>query len=143
MRIPRVLVIDDDPTIARLVKLTLRNKGYNVITAEDTHEGLKELFLETTDLLLLDYMLPEQNGLAFLKDIRAEPELSQLPVIMLTTTGMSEVVQAAKILGANDFITKPFNLNTLIERVSRLVPIPENESQPTEKVQPNSEDPSA
>jgi DNA-binding response OmpR family regulator len=143
MRIPRVLVIDDDPTIARIVKLTLRNKGYDVIIAEDTREGLKELFLETTDLLLLDYMLPEQNGLAFLKDIRAEPELAGLPVIMLTTTGMSEVVQAAKILGANDFITKPFDLNTLIERVSRLVPLPEIDHQSTEEVQPKASDSSA
>lgn len=127
MRIPRVLVIDDDPTIARIAKLTLKNQGYDVVIAEDTKSGLKELFQETTDLLLLDYMLPEQNGLAFLKDIRAEPELRHLPVIMLTTIGSSDVVQAAKLLGANDFITKPFTLETLVERVSRLVPIPEKE----------------
>jgi two-component system phosphate regulon response regulator PhoB len=125
MRKPRVLVIDDDPTIARIAKLTLRNIGYDVAIAEDTKTGLKELFNETTDLLLLDYMLPEQNGLAFLKDIRAVPELRFLPVIMLTTIGSPDVVQAAKILGVDDFITKPFTLNTLVERVTRLVPIPE------------------
>ena len=64
-------------------------------------------------------MLPEQNGLSFLKDIRAEPELPHIPVIMMTTTGVSEVVQAAIILGANDFITKPFTLETLMDRVTR------------------------
>ncbi len=127
MRTPRVLVIDDDPTIARIAKLTLKNQGYEVVIAEDTKNGLKELFKETTDLLLLDYMLPEQNGISFLKDIRSEPELCNLPVIMLTTIGSSDVVQAAKLLGANDFITKPFTLETLVERVSRLVPIHEDE----------------
>ncbi|NLF51567.1 MAG: response regulator [Leptolinea sp.] len=136
MRIPRVLVIDDDPTIARIAKLTLKNQGYDVVLAEDTKTGLKELFQETTDLVLLDYMLPEQNGLAFLKDIRAEPELRNLPVIMLTTIGSSDVVHAAKLLGANDFITKPFTLETLIERVSRLVPIPEDEPTDPEEEQP-------
>ncbi|NMB55894.1 MAG: response regulator [Leptolinea sp.] len=135
MRIPRILVIDDDPTIARIVRLTLHSKGYDVVVAEDTHQGLKDLFQETTDLILLDYMLPEQNGLAFLKDIRAEPELSHIPVIMLTTTGLSEVVQAARLLGANDFLTKPFDLNTLIERVSRLAPFPEAPEAPTEESQ--------
>jgi two-component system phosphate regulon response regulator PhoB len=127
MRAPRVLVIDDDPTIARIVRLTLQSKGYNVVVSETTHAGLKELFQEKTDLILLDYMLPEQNGLSFLKDLRAEPELRHIPVIMMTTTGLSDVVQAAKILGANDFIGKPFNLQTLLEKAIRLAPLPEEE----------------
>jgi DNA-binding response OmpR family regulator len=135
MRIPRVLVIDDDPTIARIVKLTLHNKGYDVVIADNTHSGLKELFQETTDLILLDYMLPEQNGLSFLKDMRAEPELAEIPVVMMTTTSVGEVVQAAILLGANDFMTKPFDLQTLIDKVSRFIPIP------TEV--PSTEEPSA
>jgi len=133
MRIPRVLVIDDDPTIARIAKLTLRSKGYDVVLAEETHSGLIELFREKTDLILLDYMLPEQNGLSFLKEIRADPELKDIPVIMITTTGLSEVVQAAVLLGANDFIAKPFNLRDLIDRVGRLAPIPEEEIISTEE----------
>jgi DNA-binding response OmpR family regulator len=132
MRIPRVLVIDDDPTIARIAKLTLRSKGYDVVLAEETHSGLIELFREKTDLILLDYMLPEQNGLSFLKQIRIDPELKDIPVIMITTTGLSEVVQAAVLLGANDFIAKPFNLKDLIERVDRLAPIPDEEIISTE-----------
>jgi two-component system phosphate regulon response regulator PhoB len=127
MRIPRVLVIDDDPTIARIAKLTLRSKGYDVVVTEETHSGLIELFREKTDLILLDYMLPEQNGLSFLKEIRADPELKDIPVIMITTTGLSEVVQASVLLGANDFIAKPFNLKDLIERVGRLAPMPDEE----------------
>ena len=125
MRIPRVLVIDDDPTIARIAKLTLRSRGYDVVVSEDTHSGLIELFREKTNLILLDYMLPEQNGLSFLKEIRSDPELAEIPVIMITTTGLSEVVQAAVILGASDFIAKPFNLQNLIDRVARLVPMPD------------------
>jgi two-component system phosphate regulon response regulator PhoB len=127
MRAPRVLVIDDDPTIARIVRLTLQSKGYSVVVTETTHAGLIELFQEKTDLIMLDYMLPEQNGLSFLKDLRAEPELRHIPVIMMTTTGVSDVVQAAKILGANDFIGKPFNLQTLLEKALRLAPLPEEE----------------
>jgi DNA-binding response OmpR family regulator len=128
MRIPRVLVIDDDPTIARIAKLTLRSKGYDVTVTEDTRAGLIELFRQKTDLILLDYMLPEQNGLSFLKEIRDDPDLAEIPVIMITTTGLSEVVQAAVILGANDFVAKPFNLQNLIDRVSRLAPMPEEEN---------------
>jgi DNA-binding response OmpR family regulator len=144
MRTPRVLVIDDDPTIARIVKLTLRSKGYDVVIADNTHSGLKELFQETTDIILLDYMLPDQNGLAFLKDMRAEPELAQIPVVMMTTTSVGEVVQAAIILGANDFMTKPFTLNTLIEKVSRFVPIPQEEpsTEDTSMEEPSPEKPS-
>jgi len=128
MRIPRVLVIDDDPTIARLVRLTLHSKGYDVVVAENTHDGLKELVQQTTDLIILDYMLPEQNGLSFLKDLRAEPELATIPVIMMTTASVGEVVQAAIILGANDFLTKPFDLKTLLERVEKFVPMPEEDN---------------
>lgn len=127
MRIPRVLVIDDDPTIARIVRLTLQSKGYSVVVTETTHAGLKELFQEKTDLIILDYMLPEQNGLAFLKDLRAEPELRYTPVIIMTSAGNNEVVQAAKILGANDFMGKPFNIQTLLEKTMRLAPMPEEE----------------
>jgi DNA-binding response OmpR family regulator len=127
MRIPRVLVIDDDPTIARIAKLTLRSKGYDVTVTEDTRAGLIELFRQKTDLILLDYMLPEQNGLSFLKEIRDDPDLAEIPVIMITTTGLSEVVQAAVLLGANDFVAKPFNLQNLIDRVARLAPMPEEE----------------
>jgi two-component system phosphate regulon response regulator PhoB len=128
MRIPRVLIIDDDPTIARIAKLTLRSKGYDVVVSEDTRSGLIELFREKTDLILLDYMLPEQNGLSFLKEIRIDPDLMDVPVIMITTTGLTEVVQAAVILGANDFIAKPFNLKDLIDRVSRLSPMPDEDN---------------
>lgn len=124
MRIPHVLVIDDDPTIARIVRLTLQSKGYAVVVAEDTRTGLKELFKEKIDLIILDYMLPDQNGLSFLKDLRAEPELAHIPVIMMTTTSVGEVVQAAIVLGANDFMTKPFDLKTLMDRVTRFVPLP-------------------
>jgi two-component system, OmpR family, phosphate regulon response regulator PhoB len=128
MRIPRVLIIDDDPTIARIAKLTLRSKGYDVVVSGDTRSGLIELFREKTDLILLDYMLPEQNGLSFLKEIRIDPDLMDVPVIMITTTGLTEVVQAAVILGANDFIAKPFNLKDLIDRVSRLSPMPDEDN---------------
>jgi two-component system, OmpR family, phosphate regulon response regulator PhoB len=135
MRIPRVLVIDDDPTIARIAKLTLRSKGYDVVVTEETHAGLIELFREKTDLILLDYMLPEQNGLSFLKEIRGDPDLSDIPVIMITTTGLSEVVQAAVLLGANDFVAKPFNLQNLIDRVGRLAPMPEEDDELDEEPQ--------
>jgi DNA-binding response OmpR family regulator len=128
MRIPHVLVIDDDPTIARIVRLTLQSKGYAVVVAEDTRTGLKELFKEKIDLIILDYMLPDQNGLSFLKDLRAEPELAHIPVIMMTTTSVGEVVQAAIVLGANDFMTKPFDLKTLMDRVTRFVPLPTEEA---------------
>jgi DNA-binding response OmpR family regulator len=128
MRIPRVLIIDDDPTIARIAKLTLRSKGYDVVVSGETRSGLIELFREKTDLILLDYMLPEQNGLSFLKEIRMDPDLMYVPVIMITTTGLTEVVQAAVILGANDFIAKPFNLKDLIDRVSRLSPMPDEDN---------------
>jgi two-component system, OmpR family, phosphate regulon response regulator PhoB len=128
MRKPRVLIIDDDPTIARIVRLTLQSKGYNAVVTETTHAGLKELFQEKTDLIFLDYMLPDQNGLSFLKDLRAEPELRKIPVIMMTTTGFTDVVQAAKILGANDFIGKPFNIETLLEKAMKLAPVLEKEN---------------
>ncbi|HEX7556921.1 MAG TPA: response regulator, partial [Leptolinea sp.] len=80
-----------------------------------------------------------QNGLSFLKDIRAEPELANIPVIMMTTAGQTDVVQAAILLGANDFITKPFDLKNLIERVTRLAPLPVAEPDVIEEVEEEEE----
>lgn len=122
MKKGHILVIDDDRVILRLVEATFLTKGYYVSTANNAQSGLMKALSETPDLILLDYMMPDRNGLELLKDLRAVPELSKLPVIMLTADGSSEVVSRAIQTGVNDYIVKPFNVKKLVERVKKWLP---------------------
>lgn len=122
MKKGHILVIDDDRVILRLVEVTFLTKGYCVSTANNAQSGLMKALSETPDLILLDYMMRDRNGLELLKDLRAVPELSKLPVIMLTADGSSEVVSRAIQTGVNDYIVKPFNVKKLVERVKKWLP---------------------
>ncbi|MCJ7626272.1 MAG: response regulator [Anaerolineaceae bacterium] len=117
-----ILVVDDDQIILRLVEATFLMKGYYVRTANNAKSGLVKALSETPDLILLDYMMPERNGLELLKDLRAVPELSDLPVIMLTADGSPEIVSRAIQTGVNDYIVKPINIPRLVERVQKWLP---------------------
>jgi DNA-binding response OmpR family regulator len=117
-----ILVVDDDRVILRLIEATFVIKGYYVSTANNAQSGLVKALSETPDLILLDYMMPDRNGLELLKDHRAILELSKLPVIMLTADGSPEVVNKAIQTGVDEYIVKLFDVTKLVERVKKLLP---------------------
>jgi phosphoserine phosphatase RsbU/P len=113
-----LLVVDDDPDILRVVRFYLSKHRYHIETADNGQQALALLKRNPTiELILSDVMMPEMNGLELLKSIRADPELSDIPVILISAEGETSKKVAGLNLGADDFITKPFNFDELTARV--------------------------
>lgn len=110
-----ILIIEDDPTILRVVKDNCANKGHRVLTAKDGETGLDMALNARPDLILLDIMLPKINGYEICRAIRAEK--LETPILMLTAKGQEEDIVRGLELGADDYITKPFSIRELMARV--------------------------
>jgi two-component system, chemotaxis family, chemotaxis protein CheY len=118
----KVLAVDDFPTMRRIVKTLLRQLGYtNVVEAEDGQVALTKLQQEKFDLVLLDWNMPQMTGLELLKAIRADDNLRNTPVVMITAEGRKEDVLEAVKAGANNFIVKPFTAETLEEKLNKVL----------------------
>ena len=113
-----VLIVEDDRNIAELLQLYLEKEGYAVITAEDGGKGLEKFRTIKPDLVLLDVMMPVMDGWAVCKAIRAE---SQVPIIMLTAKGETDDKVAGLKQGADDYITKPFEMKEVLARIEAVL----------------------
>lgn len=109
-----ILVIEDDSNIRELLRLYLEQEGYAIETAQDGMEGLRAFKRIHPDLVLLDLMMPVMDGTQVMKELRA---ISKVPVIMLTAKGETFDKVAGLELGADDYVTKPFEMRELIARV--------------------------
>jgi DNA-binding response OmpR family regulator len=116
----KILVVEDERDILNLVKLYLEKEGYRVITAVTGVEALQHMKTEHVDLVLLDLMLAEMDGLEVCKRIRADPDTSSLPIIMLTAKAEESDTVIGLELGADDYVTKPFSPKALVARVKAL-----------------------
>ena len=113
-----VLIVEDDRNIAELLQLYLEKEGYAVITAEDGGKGLEKFRTIKPDLVLLDVMMPVMDGWAVCKAIRAE---SQVPIIMLTAKGETDDKVSGLKSGADDYITKPFEMKEVLARIEAVL----------------------
>ncbi len=118
---PKVLVVDDDPSIQRLVSLTFEMEGWQVAIAEDGVAGLKAAKDVAPDAILLDVMMPKMDGLAVAAELKADPATSSIPVILLSAKAQAADLGAGMATGADEYITKPFDPLELLERVAALV----------------------
>lgn len=117
----RILVVDDEPDAIELIRFNLKASGYDVITAEDGEEALLKARKFSPDLILLDVMLPEIDGLEVCKILRRDPATAKLPVVMLTAKA-SEIDRVLGLeFGADDYVTKPFSPRELILRIRNLL----------------------
>ncbi|HBT38638.1 MAG: response regulator [Pseudothermotoga sp.] len=116
----RVLVVDDSDVLRKIVSFNLTKEGYVVEEARDGVEGLEKMKSNKPDLVILDVMMPHLNGFEVLKRMRADPELLNIPVIILTAKGGENDAKMALQSGANGFLTKPFSPVKLIEEVRRV-----------------------
>ena len=117
----KVLVVDDEPDALELVAFNLKSAGLDVITASDGTEALKRATQHTPDLIVLDVMLPEVDGLEVCKVLRRDPKTSGIPILMLTAKA-AEIDRVLGLeLGADDYVTKPFSPRELVLRVKRLL----------------------
>jgi two-component system response regulator MtrA len=110
----RILLVEDDPSIREVTALGLRAAGFDVLTASDGAEGLDRWRRERPDLVLLDVMLPRLDGLEVCRQIRRE---STVPIVMLTARGDTIDVVVGLETGADDYVTKPFEMPELVARL--------------------------
>lgn len=117
----KILVVDDFPTMRRIIRNLLKDLGFeNVDEAEDGAQGLEKLRNSTFDLVVSDWNMPNMDGLEMLKSIRQDPELSKLPVLMVTAEAKKENIIAAAQAGANGYVVKPFTAATLEEKLNKI-----------------------
>ena len=113
----RVLVIDDEEGIRRIIALHLKKAGYETILATQGREGIELARRFRPDLILLDLMMPEMDGYAVTRELRANFATSQIPIIMLTARQSIDDKMAGLEAGANDYVTKPFSVGELLARI--------------------------
>jgi DNA-binding response OmpR family regulator len=119
-----VLVIDDDPVILELLRVNFEIEGFDVICATDGEEGLKRAQADHPDVVISDIMMPRRDGLQLLNDLKSDPETENLPVILLSAKAQRNEVQQGLDMGADDYITKPFDPLELIDRLNAVMTRP-------------------
>ena len=116
----KVLIVEDEKDILHLVKMYLDKEGFRTLTADNGAEALRQARSGHPDLVILDLMLPEIDGLEVCKKLRVSPETSRLPIIMLTAKSEESDTVVGLELGADDYVTKPFSPEKLVARVKAL-----------------------
>lgn len=117
----KVLVVDDFSTMRRIVKNLLRDLGFtNVAEAEDGAVALQMLRTVNFNLVLLDWNMPEMDGLTVLKEMRKDPKLKDIPVLMVTAEARREAIIEAAQAGVNGYVVKPFTANILKEKIEKI-----------------------
>lgn len=118
----RILVVDDEPHIRRVLNTILTNDGFDVVEAMDGSAGMEAVKSDAEfDFILLDFMMPGATGLEVLARIRASDHRAETPVIILTAKGQDTDRTAALAGGANDFLTKPFSPKKLVARIHEIL----------------------
>jgi DNA-binding response OmpR family regulator len=112
-----ILVIDDEPSLLKVIGVRLRQDGYEVLTTTNGEEGLRLAEDRQPDLVLLDVMMPGLKGREVCARLKADPKTAHIPVIFLTALGLADHVKAGMDLGAEDYIVKPFSGDLLKQRV--------------------------
>lgn len=131
----RILIIDDDPIIVRIIELALQSYGYQVVSANDGETGLAKARSTQPDLIILDIMMPKMDGYKVCQALKADPETAAISVLMLTAKGgiatqipgdgsyvksLRERLYGFDV-GADDFLTKPVKIKELKERIELLI----------------------
>ncbi|MCE8014893.1 response regulator [Halomonas sp. MCCC 1A17488] len=117
----KVLVVDDEPNIVLSLEFLMQQAGFEVETAEDGEGALAKVEQYAPDLILLDISLPDISGFDVLEQLRQDDRHSRLPIIMLTAHGREVEREKGLALGADDYVTKPFSTQALVEKVKALL----------------------
>ncbi len=125
-KMPRVLVVDDDSDFVESLRMILENRSYEVITAYDGVEGLRKAKEESPDLIILDVMMPNKDGYAVCHELKADPEYSSIPILLLTAVASNiPTTKYTQRMGmeieADDYIDKPVAPSELAKRAEALL----------------------
>jgi len=116
-----IMVVDDNPDMVTIVKTILEIKGYGVQSAYNGLEVFNLLQEQKSDLILLDIMMPQMNGLAVLTRLKENPDTASIPVILLSVKALDEDIRVGYKFGADEYITKPFTRTQLMTSINRLL----------------------
>ncbi|WP_018613243.1 response regulator [Segetibacter koreensis] len=119
----KILVAEDEPLMLMAIEAKLRNEGFEVVGVSDGREALKALESFVPDIIITDILMPYTSGLEFISIVKSN-EYKKVPIIVLSGLGQENTVMEAFQLGADDFLTKPFNPTELAVRVKRLLKMP-------------------
>lgn len=130
---PRILVVDDEPLIVKLLAQHLEEEGFTVLTAGDGREGLMKARTEAPDLILLDLILPKLNGYEVCTMLKQDTRYQRIPIVMLTAKAHEKDEQLGKACGANLYLRKPFQMPPLLEHLRTMIgSSPQNSSAPSQ-----------
>jgi two-component system response regulator RpaA len=118
---PRVLVVDDDPQVLRLLRVNLELEGYDVASATNGEAALAECADQVPDLVVCDVMMPGMDGYEVVRRLRKDRATSKLPIVMLSAKAMRSEMRQGFDAGADEYVTKPFDPTELIDVVARLL----------------------
>jgi DNA-binding response OmpR family regulator len=117
----RILVVDDEQDIVKMVGLRLKANGYEVLSAHDGHQGLEMAQKEKPDLIILDVMMPKMDGYKVCGLLKKDSRFAKTPVIMFTAKAQDKDKDLGREVGANAYLTKPFDPPALIAKVKELL----------------------
>jgi DNA-binding response OmpR family regulator len=118
---PTILIADDDPQILTMLGIRLAKKGYDILEASDGLQTLKQAREHHPDLVLLDVMMPGKNGWEVAKELRADDDLKNIGIVMLTAIGEKVNELTSPLYGADAYVDKPFDFNDLEKKIKTIL----------------------
>jgi len=116
---PKILIVDDEEKFVELMQIRLEANGYEVVSANDGKEGLEKVRVNKPDLIISDALMPVMDGYKFYKELKQNRATLKIPVLILTARGSME--DSFKVVGADEFLTKPVKTEELLEKVNKLL----------------------
>jgi DNA-binding response OmpR family regulator len=117
----KVLIVDDEPNVVRTLTFVLKKEGYDVSSAVNGEEAISKVHESKPNLIFLDVMMPKKNGYEVCQELRSDSGLNDIHIVMLSAKGQEADKEKALIVGANEFMTKPFSPIGIVERVKQLL----------------------
>ena len=118
----RILIVDDEQELLDVIQLILNLNGYETLTAYGGAECLNVLAQQTVDLVILDIMMPEVDGWEVLRQLKSQGKADAIPVMLLTAKAQPiDRMLGLKVFGVREYVTKPFNVNELVEKVAQIL----------------------
>ncbi|OGN97277.1 MAG: hypothetical protein A2Y89_06890 [Chloroflexi bacterium RBG_13_51_18] len=130
----KILIIEDDPATQRLVDYSLKQEGYQIITASNGLEGIRKALGEAPDLIILDVMLPGMDGFEICYRLRSDPSTAKMPILMFSAKAQEIDKDTGIKVGADDYLTKPSAPSDIVNRVEKLLAKKKSSATTREKV---------
>lgn len=117
----KVLIVEDEVILLEILKIRLEKENFSIVTAESAKDGIIKAMAEKPDLLLVDIMMPEMDGVEMIKIIHSTSDFKHVPIIVISALGRESDIKRAMDAGAEDYIVKPYTFDDLIKRMRKLL----------------------